>query len=102
MTTNRHRRSIRLNGYDYSQTGVYFITICTQNRECLFGEVVNGAMRLNGLGEIAQRCWNEIPAHFPHVKLDAFVVMPNHVHGVLWVVRDDRIAVGANNFSPLL
>jgi len=91
-----HRRSIRLSGYDYSQAGAYFITICTQDRACLFGDVVDGEMRLNDAGRVAQQCWRQIPAHFPNVELDEFVVMPNHVHGIL-VITD----VGAKNFSPL-
>ena len=78
-----HRRSIRLKGHDYSQPGAYFVTICTRDQECLFGHVVNGEMRLNDAGEIAQRCWEEIPRHFPLVELDAFVVMPNHVHVII-------------------
>lgn len=95
-----HRRSIRLKGYDYTQPGAYFITIGTQNRVPLFGEVVDGEMRLNDAGRVAERCWRDIPAHFPHVKLDAFVVMPNHVHGILWIVGMVN-DVGAKNFSPL-
>jgi putative transposase len=78
-----HRRSIRLKGHDYTQPGAYFVTICTRERECLFGHVVNGEMRLNDAGEIAQRGWEDIPRHFPLVELDAFVIMPNHVHGVI-------------------
>ncbi len=84
-----HRRSIRLKGYDYSQAGAYFITIVTQDRACLFGEVVNGEMQLNAAGWIVHQCWEEIPAHFPHVSLDAFVVMPNHVHGII-VITEHR------------
>ncbi|MCP9448186.1 MAG: hypothetical protein NNA22_11550, partial [Nitrospira sp.] len=80
------RRSIRLKGYDYSQTGAYFITAVTQDRVCLFGEVVDGEMRVNKFGEIARHCWFDIPAHFPHAELDAFVVMPNHVHGIIVIV----------------
>ena len=79
----RHRRSIRLKGYDYSQPGAYFITICTQDRACLFGDVMGGEMRLNEYGHIVWRCLEEIPLHFPHAELDAFVVMPNHVHGIV-------------------
>lgn len=71
--------------WDYSRDGIYFITICTQGREHLFGEVVNDVMELSPIGEIAQTCWHEIPEHFPYVHLDAFVVMPNHVHGILVV-----------------
>ena len=93
-----HRRSIRLQGYDYSSPGAYFVTMCTHNRECLFGEIANGKMRLNELGKIASQCWLAIPDHFPHARLGAFVIMPNHVHGIIWIV--DNI-VGAKNFSPL-
>jgi len=93
-----HRRSIRLNGYDYSRAGAYFVTVCTQNRECLFGEIVNGEMVLNDAGRMAKQCWHDIPSHFSHVKLDEFVVMPNHVHGILCVAD---APVGAKNFSPL-
>ena len=115
MTSPRHHRhSIRLPGYDYSQAGAYFVTICAKNRECLFGEVGNGMMRLNDAGNVAQRCWQDIPCHFPHAELDEFVIMPNHVHGIVVIVdrdaddrdaddrdnRDDR-DIGAKNFSPL-
>ena len=76
-----HRRSIRIKGYDYSQPGAYSVTICTRDRECLLGSV----LRLNEFGEIARRCWEEIPGHFPSVELDAFVVMPNHIHAIMVV-----------------
>ena len=78
---NRH--SIRLAGYDYSQAGVYFITICTQNRECLFGDIVNGSMILNDAGIIVQEEWTRAKIVRPYVTLDAFVVMPNHIHGII-------------------
>ncbi len=78
-----HRRSIRLKGYDYTQAGAYFVTIVTQGREALFGEVVNGEMRLNRYGEIVQAAWFDLPRHYRHVELGAFVVMPNHVHGII-------------------
>jgi REP element-mobilizing transposase RayT len=78
-----HRRSIRLRGYDYSQAGVYFVTIVTQGRVALFGEVVNGEMRLNRYGEIVRAAWFDLPRHYKHVELGALVVMPNHVHGII-------------------
>ncbi len=78
-----HRRSIRLKGYDYSLAGAYFVTIVTHQRECLFGEVVNGKMVLNEPGRIVQKWWDDIPAHFPGVETGAFVIMPNHVHGII-------------------
>ena len=78
-----HRRSIRLKNYDYAQPGAYFVTICTHNRECILGEVSYAGVRLNAFGEIVQACWRDLPAHYPHVILDIFVVMPNHVHSIL-------------------
>jgi putative transposase len=82
-----HRRSIRLKGYDYAKAGDYFLTLYTHHRECLFGDIAEGRMQLNTAGETAVRCWHEIPDHFPHVRLDAFVVMLNHIHGI-WVIED--------------
>lgn len=80
----RHnRRSIRLQGYDYSRAGAYFVTVCAYNRRCLFGDVVDGEMRVNLGGHVVEACWDAIPDHFPGVELDAFVVMPNHLHGVV-------------------
>jgi REP element-mobilizing transposase RayT len=92
-----HRRSIRLKGYDYSQAGLYFITICVQDRTCLFGKVVNGEMELNEAGKIAVSCWVEIPAHFPNATLHEYVVMPNHIHGIIEL---SGTSVGAKNISP--
>ncbi len=78
-----HRRSIRLPGYDYRQAGGYFVTICVQDDGCLFGKVEAGRMHLNRMGRIVQQQWHRLPRHFPHVLLDAFVVMPNHLHGII-------------------
>ncbi len=77
------RRSIRLPDYDYSQAGAYFVTICTHNRACLFGDIVDREMRLNDDGRLAQSVWEALPRHYSHVELDAFVIMPNHVHGII-------------------
>ncbi len=89
---NKHnRRSLRLHGYDYTQAGAYFVTICVQNRHGAFGKVIDGIMRPSPIGEVAHRVWQEIPDHFTHVTLDAFVVMPNHVHGIVFIVDDDAI-----------
>lgn len=89
MTFNpaiHHRRSLRLKGYDYSLAGAYFVTICTKDRACVFGEVVEGEMRLNEAGRMVEQCWQSIPEHFALVELDAFVVMPNHIHGIVVLV----------------
>ncbi|MBD2462698.1 hypothetical protein H6G89_16785 [Oscillatoria sp. FACHB-1407] len=78
-----HRRSIRLKGYDYTSPGAYFITLCVHQRECLFGEVVNGEMQLNEWGKLVDAYWQRLPSHFANLELDVFVVMPNHFHGIL-------------------
>jgi len=77
-----HRRSLRLPGYDYSRAGAYFVTICTQARLCLFGDVVDAEMRLNAAGRMVDRQWRDLPHRFPFVELDEYVVMPNHLHGI--------------------
>jgi REP element-mobilizing transposase RayT len=100
MTYNpaiHHRRSIRLKGYDYSQAGAYFITVVVQGRENLFGEIVNGEMRLNAAGEIVLQTWNDLPRRFPSIELDASVIMPNHGHGIIVIGHD---TVGATLASP--
>ncbi|MBE0502709.1 MAG: transposase [Desulfuromonadales bacterium] len=78
-----HRRSIRLQGYDYAITGAYFVTICTQGRECLFGEVVSGVMIPTPAGEMMTQVWQELPQHYPGVEIDVHVVMPDHFHGII-------------------
>ncbi|MGC8770001.1 MAG: transposase [Brevinematia bacterium] len=89
-----HRRSIRLKGYDYSQPGAYFITLCVKNRENLFGTISNGQIQLNDYGKITQKYWLEIPSHFPDVSLDEFVIMPNHFHGIV-IINEIEEKVGA-------
>jgi len=89
-----HRRSIRLQGYDYSQAGAYYVTIVTYQRDCLFGEIENEIMILNDFGKIADECWRAIPEHFPTVELGAHVIMPNHVHGVVVICDDDSVSNG--------
>ena len=101
-----HRRSIRLPHYDYSAAGAYFITMVTYQRDPLFGNIVNGEMQLSPIGRIAEEHWRLIPAHFPHVELGAYVVMPNHVHGII-VINENGMAtnsspsVRARHASPL-
>jgi putative transposase len=77
------RRSLRLQGYDYSQAGAYFITACTQNRATLLGEIIDGDARLSEMGTIVQQTWDDLPVHYRGIDLDAFIVMPNHVHGII-------------------
>ena len=85
-----HRRSIRLKGYDYTQPGAYFVTICSYQRIYLFGEVMNGEMKLNEAGKIARGEWFKTAHLRPYVKLyeDEFVIMPNHCHGIIWIIDD--------------
>ena len=96
MTFNpklHHRKSIRLKGYDYSQKGLYFITICCHEKKHLFGKIINAKMILNDAGIYAKKCWLEIPSHFTNVILHEYVIMPNHIHGIIELV-------GANQYSP--
>jgi REP element-mobilizing transposase RayT len=77
------RRHIRLSSYDYTWQGAYFITICTYEKQCLFGNIVESSMKLNPCGEIVQLCWKDIPIHYHEVTNEVFIVMPNHVHGII-------------------
>jgi REP element-mobilizing transposase RayT len=86
--TKHHRRSIRLPDYDYTSPGTYFVTICVQGGECLLGQIVDGEMQLNERGQIAAASWEWLGAQYPYVSLDAWVIMPNHMHGII-VVQDD-------------
>ena len=108
-STIHHRKSISLKEYDYSQAGDYFVTLCTNEKVSVFGEVVEDEVRLSPIGAIAKKCWNEIPKHFPMAELDAFVVMPNHIHGII-VLNDYGTdvqlngmnkTVGVENIQPL-
>ena len=81
------RKSIRLKGYDYSQAGLYFITICCQNREHLFGEIKNGEMILNDAGQMIENEWLNLKNRFPTIELHEYITMPNHFHGILEIVR---------------
>jgi REP element-mobilizing transposase RayT len=88
---NRH--SIRLPGYDYTKQGAYFLTINTYKKEHLFGEVTDGVVQLSPMGEVILEQWQRIPTHFPNVLLDVFVIMPNHIHGIL-VITGDELGTG--------
>ncbi len=95
---NSHRRKlIRLRHYDYSNSGAYFITMCVQNHECLFGNIVDGEMHLNDAGRMVQSLWKALPLFYPGSEIDQFVIMPNHFHGII-VLND---SVGAIHESPL-
>lgn len=94
------RRSLHLQGYNYSQAGAYFVTICTHNRKCLFGEVVGGEMRINSSARIVQVCWDDLPRHYGRVELDAFVIMPNHVHGIIVLADPEDVGAGFKPAHP--
>ncbi len=83
---NHLRQSIRLKGYDYSQAGLYFITICCQEMACRFGSIENGAMQLNTNGEIANKEWAKLCERFLNFELDVFQIMPNHMHGIIVLI----------------
>lgn len=80
-----HRRSIRLQGYDYAQNGAYFITICIQSCACLLGYITSGTMELSDGGKMVVSQWNALPQRFPQVQLDEYIVMPNHFHGIITI-----------------
>ncbi len=87
---DRKGDAFRLREYDYSQDGYYFVTACTKNRKCFFGKITGGKMVLNAIGQIAREFWLKIPGHFPFVQLGNFVVMPNHIHGI--IIIDNPVA----------
>ena len=82
--------SARLQNWDYGWNALYFITICTQNRELFFGEIINHKMQLSEIGELSKKYWFEIPEKFSFIKLDEFVVMPNHIHGIIEIAKTDN------------
>ena len=94
-----NRKSIRLKGYDYSREGAYFVTICAQNRECLFGEIVDDKMVLNKYGEIVKNEWQRTGDIRPNIETDCFVVMPNHVHGIINIRRGVLQYAPTNGFK---
>ncbi|RED92232.1 transposase [Marinoscillum furvescens] len=101
---NKYRIASARNPYwDYGWNGSYFVTICTKDRICWFGDVVDGKMRLSEMGDIANKCWREIPTHFPFVKLGNHVIMPNHVHGIVIIDKpyDHPVVIETQDFASL-
>jgi putative transposase len=96
-----HRHSIRLRDYDYSSNGAYFLSLCTRERKCDFGEIIDGSMYLNEVGCLVESCWRAIAENFPDVKLDSWVIMPNHLHGII-IITDAIQPVGAKQASSAL
>ena len=95
---SKRRRSLRLRGYDYSQPGAYFVTICTRNRLPIFGRIDQGRMLLNNCGKIATRKWEQLDKRFPEIEIDEFIVMPDHMHGI--IVIPDPTGVWAIHELP--
>ena len=96
------RRSVRMKHYDYSQSGFYLVTICIEKHQCVFGKIGDGIMHLNNAGMIAQIMWERLPHHFSTVRLDSFVIMPNHVHGIIELIATEAIpeTIGNNPRIP--
>jgi putative transposase len=99
----RHKYRIetsRLNGYNYSKPGNYFITICTKDREPLFGEIIDEKIKLTEKGKIVSDCWYDLPNHYPNITLDEFIVMPNHIHGIINICNgtDKKLKHGLSEF----
>jgi putative transposase len=88
-----HRHSIRLQDYDYSQAGAYFITVCTHKKECILGKIAEGKFCINNFGQCVMESWYDLPTHYPNIQLDEFVIMPNHIHGI--IILHDKPPVGA-------
>jgi putative transposase len=94
-----HRRSIRLKGYDYSQAGAYFVTIVAWRREFLFGEVMNKEMGLSKFGLVAKQQWEKLPKRFLNIELGAYMIMPNHMHGIIEIINGRGMAGNLNNLD---
>ncbi|MEA5534285.1 transposase [Crocosphaera sp. XPORK-15E] len=97
-----HRRSIRIKEYNYADNGAYFVTLCTKNKQCIFADIKQGKIKICALGAIAHNCWLKISEHFPHVILDVFVIMPNHVHGILWLNNSQKPVNEARSFGNIV
>ena len=96
---HHQRKSTRLKEYDYTQPGAYFVTVVSHQRKNIFGVISNGEMNLNKAGKIVEKTWQNIPVHFPNTSCEIFVVMPNHIHGIIDIINDE--IVGARHASPL-
>ena len=105
LRVSASRRSFRLRGYDYSRAGAYFVTIRSSDSEPVFGRMTGGKLRPSPIGLCARDCWTEIPKHFPFVELDVFILMPDHLHGIVQIVHSDHkrpaVTVGARHVVPL-
>ena len=95
---NQYRiKSARLEGYDYTQPAWYFITICTKDHKEYFSQIFENKVKLNEIGEIASKCWKEIPVHFPNTEIDSHIIMPNHIHGIVIINRRSMLRLYTGN-----
>jgi putative transposase len=97
-----HRHSIRLKGYDYAAPGAYFVTICVQNRDCLFGNVLEEVLHLNAAGRMVQTCWQHLPCRFPTLELGSFIVMPNHIHAIMILAGAPVVSARKNTLTDIV
>ncbi|MDF1520671.1 MAG: hypothetical protein P1P73_09340 [Brevefilum sp.] len=88
---DRHRKNVRLKDYDYGSPGYYFVSIVSYERKNIFGEIIDGEMNLNQAGKIVEQSWQDIPKHFPNTSCEIFVVMPNHIHGIINIIDDEIV-----------
>lgn len=95
------RRSIRLKHYDYSSPGAYFLTLCSHEKQPLFGRIEAGLILVSPMGEIVASCWRALPERFPEIELDSFIVMPNHIHGIIMIARPPAIQVSGRRHMLL-
>ena len=96
------RRSIRLQDYNYSQNGVYFVTICAQNRACLFGQIIDEKMKLNNAGEMIHEEWSQLSERFNFIQLDHYVIMPNHFHGIFFIKTRENCVTKNSNIGVII
>jgi REP element-mobilizing transposase RayT len=98
LQDRHHRRSIRMKGYDYSQPGAYFVTICTHGKQSLFGKIVDGEMQLNDFGKVVEFTWNDLVNHVDGIELGPFVIMPNHIHAIIHIIAPaNTVGAGSDN-----
>jgi REP-associated tyrosine transposase len=96
------RRRLRLAGYDYSQSGPYFVTICIKERACILGKITESVMQLSNFGDIVTLCWHDLPCHYPGISLNAFAVMPNHIHGIIFLGAGSPRASSGQTLSNII
>jgi REP element-mobilizing transposase RayT len=101
-TSGIHQRhSLRLPGFDYSSVAAYFVTICVDANQCLLGEIENNIMVKNTFGNIVENTWHDLPSHTKNIRLDEFIVMPNHIHGIIFIIENEANLINGENFEKI-